>query len=225
MLAELDVRTHEYVLTRLDVVAPITAERLRVQARGQRTSRGSRCWARRGRTRARCARYLVLMAIAGVIAGLGVIESNSVLIVGAMAVSPDLLPVCALSVGLVARRWRLVRTVGRDADRRPGAGRGVAAVLTALLELDRLPRGRVQRRAELDQQARRPHRLLDGAGRAGCRRRGDALVRDPRQRRGRGRDLGDDDSRLGLPGRRLRIRRRCPRGSGPCWCWPSTSPC
>ena len=53
-------------------------------------------------------RYLVLMAVAGVIAGYGVIIDNPILIVGAMAVSPDLLPLIAASVGIVARRWRLV---------------------------------------------------------------------------------------------------------------------
>jgi uncharacterized hydrophobic protein (TIGR00271 family) len=55
------------------------------------------------------ARYLVLMAVAGVIAGLAVVNKSSVLIVGAMAISPDLLPVTAACTGLVLRRWRLVR--------------------------------------------------------------------------------------------------------------------
>ena len=53
------------------------------------------------------ARYLVFMMAAGVIAGFGVIEVNSILIVGAMAVSPDLLPLTAACVGLVSRRARL----------------------------------------------------------------------------------------------------------------------
>jgi uncharacterized hydrophobic protein (TIGR00271 family) len=54
------------------------------------------------------ARYLAFMVIAGVIAGYGVITVNETLIVGAMAVSPDTLPVTAACVGLVDRRWRLV---------------------------------------------------------------------------------------------------------------------
>ena len=41
------------------------------------------------------ARYLALINVAAVIAALGVITSSSILIVGAMAVSPDLLPICA----------------------------------------------------------------------------------------------------------------------------------
>jgi hypothetical protein len=54
------------------------------------------------------ARYLVFMAVAGVIAGYGVITVNQTLIVGAMAVSPDTLPVTAACVGLVDRHIRLV---------------------------------------------------------------------------------------------------------------------
>jgi uncharacterized hydrophobic protein (TIGR00271 family) len=52
--------------------------------------------------------YIVLMLVAGTIAGYGVINNNPILIVGAMAVSPDLLPLTAASVGIVGGRWRLV---------------------------------------------------------------------------------------------------------------------
>jgi uncharacterized hydrophobic protein (TIGR00271 family) len=55
------------------------------------------------------ARYVLLMMVAGVVAGLGVITDNPILIIGAMAVSPDLLPLCAISVGLVGRRFLLAR--------------------------------------------------------------------------------------------------------------------
>jgi uncharacterized hydrophobic protein (TIGR00271 family) len=54
-------------------------------------------------------RYLVFMTVAGVIAAFGVINLNSTLIVGAMAVSPDTLPVAAACVGLVSRRISLAR--------------------------------------------------------------------------------------------------------------------
>lgn len=54
------------------------------------------------------ARYLVFMAVAGVIAGYGVLYGNAILIVGAMAVSPDLLPITSMAVGLVDGRRRLV---------------------------------------------------------------------------------------------------------------------
>ena len=53
------------------------------------------------------ARYLVFMAAAGVIAAFGVIYANTTLVVGAMAISPDLLPICAAATALVLRRWNL----------------------------------------------------------------------------------------------------------------------
>jgi uncharacterized hydrophobic protein (TIGR00271 family) len=52
------------------------------------------------------ATYLAYMAAAGVIAGIGVGQDQSVLVVGAMAISPDLLPLSAMCVGLVARARR-----------------------------------------------------------------------------------------------------------------------
>jgi len=53
-------------------------------------------------------RYFALMLVAGVIASYGVVELNAILIVGAMAVSPDLLPITAISVGVVGRSPRLI---------------------------------------------------------------------------------------------------------------------
>ena len=53
------------------------------------------------------ARYLAFMLVAGVIASYGVLEYGVILIVGAMAISPDLLPITAIGVGLVDRRLRL----------------------------------------------------------------------------------------------------------------------
>jgi uncharacterized hydrophobic protein (TIGR00271 family) len=49
-------------------------------------------------------RYLAMMFVAGVIACYGVIDRNVILIVGAMAVSPDLLPITAIGVSIVGRR-------------------------------------------------------------------------------------------------------------------------
>jgi uncharacterized hydrophobic protein (TIGR00271 family) len=58
-------------------------------------------------------RYLAIMAAAGVIASVGVLNDNQILIVGAMAVSPDLFPMSAACVGAVGRRPLLVlRAVG-----------------------------------------------------------------------------------------------------------------
>ena len=88
------------------------------------------------------ARYIVFMAVAGVIAGYGVISVNQTLIVGAMAVSPDTLPVTAACVGLVDRHLRLVlKALGTLAV---GLGTtGLAAlVLPPVLTLEhRLPSG------------------------------------------------------------------------------------
>ncbi len=53
------------------------------------------------------ARYLAFMLAAGVIACFGVVLYSEILIVGAMAISPDLLPITAVGVGLVDRRLRL----------------------------------------------------------------------------------------------------------------------
>jgi uncharacterized hydrophobic protein (TIGR00271 family) len=65
------------------------------------------------------ARYLAFMLVAGVIAGYGVIDRNEILIVGAMAVSPDLLPIAAAAVGVVGRRAGL-------------AGRALATLVVGL---------------------------------------------------------------------------------------------
>lgn len=63
--------------------------------------------------------YLLIMAISGFVAAIGVYDDQPVLIVGAMALSPDLTPLSALSVGLVTRFYRI-------------AGRGIATLLIGL---------------------------------------------------------------------------------------------
>jgi uncharacterized hydrophobic protein (TIGR00271 family) len=56
--------------------------------------------------------YLAFMFAAGVVACYGVVDSNGILIVGAMAISPDLLPIAAIAVGLVARDGVALRGLG-----------------------------------------------------------------------------------------------------------------
>jgi uncharacterized hydrophobic protein (TIGR00271 family) len=74
-------------------------------------------------------RYLLLMIVAGVIAAFGIMDRNEILIVGAMAVSPDLLPLCAACVAIEARRLRLAgQAVGTLL-----LGLGLAAVVGTLL--------------------------------------------------------------------------------------------
>jgi uncharacterized hydrophobic protein (TIGR00271 family) len=52
-------------------------------------------------------RYLALMGLAGMIAAVGIIEQSTVPIVGAMAVSPDLLPLVSIAYGIATRRGRI----------------------------------------------------------------------------------------------------------------------
>jgi uncharacterized hydrophobic protein (TIGR00271 family) len=65
------------------------------------------------------ARYLAFMIVAGVVGAYGVIDRNDILIVGAMAVSPDLLPIAAAAVGVVGGRAGL-------------AGRALATLVVGL---------------------------------------------------------------------------------------------
>ncbi len=86
------------------------------------------------------ARFLVFMGVAGVIAAYGVIYNNGILIVGAMAVAPDLLPIAASCIGIVLRRGRLVSRAFLTLAAGLAVTGLVAAVLTALLDLlDLLP--------------------------------------------------------------------------------------
>ena len=50
-------------------------------------------------------RYLAFMFAAGVIPCYGVTDDNGILIVGAMAISPDLLPIVAVGVGVAASTY------------------------------------------------------------------------------------------------------------------------
>ena len=94
-----------YLLTRQDVVTPTSA---RADLLG---GRGGFAWvevAAEARTYTRTpAGYLALMGAAGAIAAIGVIEASAIPIVGAMAISPDLLPICAVCVALVGGRVRM----------------------------------------------------------------------------------------------------------------------
>jgi uncharacterized hydrophobic protein (TIGR00271 family) len=97
----LGVPDGDITLTRVEVVGSVVAG----------TARTSLVWADVLGTawlNARpIARYLAFMSAAGVIGCYGVIDDNAILIVGAMAVSPDLLPITAIGVGIVARQLGL----------------------------------------------------------------------------------------------------------------------
>jgi uncharacterized hydrophobic protein (TIGR00271 family) len=86
------------------------------------------------------ARYLAFMFAAGVIASYGVIEFSAILIVGAMAISPDLLPITAVSVGLVDRRLRLAgRAFATLVVGMAFASAAAAASTFAQNQFDRIP--------------------------------------------------------------------------------------
>ena len=165
-------------------------------------------------------RYFALMLIAGVIAAYGVTERNGILIVGAMAVSPDLLPITAISVGVVGRSPRLVGeafvtlVLGL-------VGTCAAAAVVAFCQdrLDLLPSGFNLADAATRVGGPRDRQPRDDCRRAGRRNRRNAGARDSCQRRGGRGGVGDHDPRRGLPrrrgrDRRARVRFRCPRGPG-----------
>jgi uncharacterized hydrophobic protein (TIGR00271 family) len=130
------VAPDDIAIARLDEIGPI--------AQGRRGA--SLIWAdvlgQAHRNARPVARYLVFMIAAGVIAGFGVIDDNGILIVGAMAISPDILPIAAICVGLASRRpglaWRALVTLVIGL----GATCVTAIVLGFVLDrLDLLPSG------------------------------------------------------------------------------------
>ena len=88
------------------------------------------------------ARYLAFMVAAGVIACFGVLLYSEILIVGAMAISPDLLPITAVGVGLVDRRLRLAgRALATLAIGMAFASGGAAVSAFVADRFDRIPTG------------------------------------------------------------------------------------
>jgi uncharacterized hydrophobic protein (TIGR00271 family) len=98
---ELGVSAEDVELLRLESIGPATVRR----------PLGGVVWAdllsQAGANARPLARYVALMAAAGVIAAFGVIYGNQILIVGAMAISPDTLPITATCTAIVLGRWEL----------------------------------------------------------------------------------------------------------------------
>jgi uncharacterized hydrophobic protein (TIGR00271 family) len=130
VLEDLGIPADDYVLARLHVVAPVVHRGARAQDEGF-------AWAEvlgEARASARSpARYVAFMAVAGVIAAFGVIDRSEILIVGAMAVAPDLMPVCATAVAIVGRRPRLAAQALFTLVIGMALVAGVAAVLSSVL--------------------------------------------------------------------------------------------
>ena len=132
-IAEMGIPVEDYVLTKMEVVAP--------QHRHHHGEGGvdGFAWvevvgAAKANSRP-LARYLALINVAAVIAACGVITSSSILIVGAMAVSPDLLPICATCVGLARGERRLARRAFLTLALGLGLVVVTAMVLSALVSL------------------------------------------------------------------------------------------
>lgn len=123
LVASVDVPAEDVLLIRLDAIGPSAVQ--------QRF--GSVIWAdllsQAGLNARPLSRYLVFMACAGVIAAFGVIYANVTLIVGAMAISPDTLPITAVATALVVGRWRL----SARAFLALACGLGLAGVIGGLL--------------------------------------------------------------------------------------------
>jgi Domain of unknown function (DUF389) len=135
-LTRIGVAREDVVLVRVDSIGPSAAQR----------PLASVVWAdllSQASANARpFARYLMFMARAGIIAAFGVIYENVTLVVGAMAISPDTLPITAAATALVLHRWRLTGRALVALTSGLGAACLVGSVLTfALNQLDLLPSG------------------------------------------------------------------------------------
>jgi uncharacterized hydrophobic protein (TIGR00271 family) len=126
LLHDCDLAGDDVVLWRTTSIRPIGWRRRR-----SRSGRDSAIWAEvtgRAAEHARTALlYVLFMAAAGVVAGVGVLDGSAILVVGAMALSPDLLPISAAAVGLVERRWELAARAALTL----AVGLGIAALAAA----------------------------------------------------------------------------------------------
>jgi uncharacterized hydrophobic protein (TIGR00271 family) len=144
VLRDCDVTADDVILWRTSTIAPLGWRR----RRGGDT-RDSTVWAEvtgRASEHSQLALvYVLYMAASGVVAGVGVMTGSAILVVGAMALSPDLLPISAAAVGLVDRRWRLTTRAVLTLVF------GLCVVIAAAMASTLLPRwsGRIERGLEL----------------------------------------------------------------------------
>jgi uncharacterized hydrophobic protein (TIGR00271 family) len=104
-LTALGMGAEDLSIARVEVVRPVTLEGIALE---MRSSRDTLVWSEVADEAIENVglrpSYLAYMIVAGVIAAFGVLEHSAILIVGAMAVSPDLLPLTAAAVAIVGRR-------------------------------------------------------------------------------------------------------------------------
>ena len=201
------VTEDDIVLVRLDEIGPIRS--------GGTTA--SLIWADmlgQARRNARpVVRYLVFMVAAGIIAAFGVIQVNDILIVGAMAVSPDLLPITAACVGLVDRNFRLVYRALLTVVVGMAAACLTAGVLTGVGDLMAL----LPAHFAIGESALSGLTTVNASDRPGCLRgrgRGNALARDAGELYRRGGHLDHHDPRRGVSRRRGRRAREVAEALG-----------
>ncbi len=114
-LCELGVdRDGGITLEQLDTVLSDTAFRAEEEAPGDAAD--AVVWeellAKTGEESRFNATFIAFLAIACLLAAVGVITDSPVTLVGAMVVGPEFGPIAALAVGLVRRRWDLARRAG-----------------------------------------------------------------------------------------------------------------
>ncbi len=135
-LRHLEVREADIVLTRSDLVGRASA------ARDEHSLVWEDVLGAAWLNSRPVATYLAFMFVAGVIACYGVLDDSGILIVGAMAVSPDLLPITAIGVAVVSRRAQLATRALLTLLIGLGVTIGTAAGLSWLLrELSLIPAG------------------------------------------------------------------------------------
>jgi len=129
LLRGCDLAGDDVVVWRTTSIRPVEWRPRR--SRRPRSERDLAIWAEvtgRAAEHARTARlYVLFMAAAGVVAGVGVLDGSAILVVGAMALSPDLLPISAAAVGIVERRWALTARAALTL----AVGLGIAALTAA----------------------------------------------------------------------------------------------
>ncbi|MFJ5954799.1 DUF389 domain-containing protein [Paenarthrobacter sp. NPDC092416] len=81
--------------------------------------------------------FLAFLVIATQLAAIGIVTDSTIAIVGAMVVGPEFGPLAALAVGLVERKWRLVRS----AVLALGIGFPLAMIVTAVAAWLSVPLG------------------------------------------------------------------------------------
>ena len=138
-LADLGIASDDLTLWRVPGIQPLGWQR-----RTRSEESDVQVWAeivgRADENATLASRYLLFMISAGIIAGIGVLTGAAVLLVGAMAISPDLLPISAGAIGIVERRWQLALRAIRVLLIGLASGTLGAFAATALLRLfNRVP--------------------------------------------------------------------------------------